>query len=58
MIKNCLSKSVMPFSTGALIGIMTALLDKWFSPKNYKEDYFIGHKVTQFALFCIIKVYG
>lgn len=36
----------MPSSTGALIGITSALLDKWFAPKNYKEEYFIGHKVA------------
>lgn len=36
----------MPSLTGALIGITSALLDKWFSPKNYKEEYFIGHKVA------------
>ncbi|CAH3139665.1 unnamed protein product, partial [Porites lobata] len=36
---------VIDYMHGILIGITSALLDKWFSPKNYKDDFFIGHKV-------------
>ena len=45
----------MPSLIGALIGITSAFLDKWFSPKNYKEEYFIGHKVAvQFGWIILI----
>lgn len=39
---------VPDYMHGALLGVTKTLLNKWFSPKNSKQPYFIGSKVSSF----------